>query len=180
MGQYLVIGIATRIAADKKEAAWKFKSIEEFKTLFEKQFNKNGIFQMKEDESDIWFELRPEIAEREWVEFIRDFYRLRYPRPGEKDEACEVLSQENSLEKWISLAEEKPFECYQLTRFHHYLVDRERHCYLPLLMDMIILSLDGKIVMECFNELFEFFNSLIREKLEKYQLNDSLFVYLTD
>ena len=46
MGQYLVIGIATRIAADKKEAAWKFKSIEEFKTLFEKQFNKNGIFQM--------------------------------------------------------------------------------------------------------------------------------------
>lgn len=47
-------------------------------------------------------------------------------------------------------------------------------------MDLIILSLDGKIAMECYNDLFTFFTRLIRERFASYRLADSMFVFLTE
>ena len=43
----------------------------------------------------------------------------------------------------------------------------------------IILSLDGKILMECYEGLFEFFTRMIRERLSKYRLSDALSVSIS-
>ena len=180
MGQYLVIGIATRIAADKKEAAWKFKSIEEFKIHFERRFNAKGIYQLKENESYSWYELRPEIAEKEWVDFIKDFYEIRYPEPVEEDYILEILSQEKGFEEWIHLAKRREYQSYQMTCLSDHVEDQKNDRYLTVYMDFVTLSMDGKAWMECYNELFDFFTHLIRKKLSKYQLSESLFVEITD
>lgn len=42
--------------------------------------------------------------------------------------------------------------------------------------EIIALSLDGKIIMECYNDVLEFFTKLIREKLGKYRLADAMVV----
>ncbi len=67
-----------------------------------------------------------------------------------------------------------------MTCLSDYVEDQENDRYLTVYMDFVTLSMDGKVWMECYNELFDFFTHLIREKLSKYQLSESLFVEITD
>ena len=53
MGQYLFIGIATRISASIKRAKEEFINIGNFKKQFEQIFNRTGIYQMKESDGCI-------------------------------------------------------------------------------------------------------------------------------
>lgn len=182
MGCYLVIGIATEIVADKVEAERQFKGIENFKAAFEKKFNPNGIYQMKETESRIVLELKPEIIEKEWVEFIQAFYDIRYTA-GESDHQCtmEAISKENSIEAWYKLAAQKCFESYQDLPLYFFPMESPGFWddfYVG--MDLIIFSLDGKIMMECYHSLCEFLTRMIREKLANYLLSESLFVYISE
>ena len=64
MGQFLVIGIATRITADKLRVEKEFKDIKYFKTLFEKKNNSAGIYQLSETENTIELRLNRLIRER--------------------------------------------------------------------------------------------------------------------
>ncbi len=47
------------------------------------------------------------------------------------------------------------------------------------MVDHILLSLAGKIMMECYDDMFAFFTRLIRERMASYKLADSLLVYIT-
>ena len=60
------------------------------------------------------------------------------------------------------------------------MVSREEKYMTYVSMDMVVLSCDGKIIMECFYELFTFFTRLVREKMADYRMANSLFVYITD
>ena len=181
MGQFLVIGIATRFVADKKKCEKAFKGVEGLKTAMEKQFNSKGIYQMTETDSKIILELKPEIAEKEWIDFIRAFYDIRYTDYVERDRVFEELSQKDNLKDWFEIAERKEFEGYQAIDFYFYPLDGSDFFYQPYVyMDMVILSLDGKIMMECYWSLFCFFTRIIREKLSNYRLADSLFIDITE
>ena len=46
-------------------------------------------------------------------------------------------------------------------------------------VEQFLLSADGKIIMECWGNLFCFFTHLIKERLSKYQLADSLLVAIS-
>ena len=186
MGQYLAIGIASAIGVDKQKAEKEFKGLENFKNAFEKEFNQRGIYQLNETETFIQFDLKPEIAQKEWEEFIRSFYELRYKSDdvyiNEYNEALEEIGNEHDLKGWLNLAKEKCFGCYQMTELYFYPMDNPysfKGCtYVG--MDMVILSLDGKIFMECYGSLFDFLTRIIREKLSRFSLADSLFLYITD
>jgi hypothetical protein len=47
-------------------------------------------------------------------------------------------------------------------------------------VDTISLSIDGKIIMECYDNVMDFFTRLVREKLSAFQLRDAFKVYLTE
>lgn len=181
MGQYLFIGIATRISASIKRAKEEFKSIGNFKKQFEQTFNRNGIYQMKESDGRIDLCLNPEVVEKEWHQFLDSFYKLRHTRDCGQDEVLKKLSKTNSLQEWLDLADEKQYECYQ-SDFLQYFPMKNPYWYrsFSVSMDLVLLSLDGKIFMEGYNDLFAFFTRIIREKLADYRLSDSLFVYITD
>lgn len=182
MGCFLVIGIATEIVANKAEAKKQFKGIENFKTAFEEKFNASGIYQMKETESRIILELKPDIMRKEWVEFIQAFYNIRYiTDESDQQIAIEAIAEKNNAEEWYKLAEERCFESYQELPLYYYPMESPSFWGdFHVGMDLIILSLDGKIIMECYNSLCEFFTRIIREKLTNYLLSDSLFVYISE
>lgn len=186
MGQYLAIGIASAIGVDKQKAEKEFKGLDNFKNAFEKEFNQRGIYQLNETETFIQFDLKPEIAQKEWEEFIQSFYELRYKSDDayidEYNEALEEIGKEHDLQGWLKLAKEKCFGCYQMTECYFYPMDNpfsfDRYTYVG--MDMVVLSLDGKIFMECYGSLFDFLTRIIREKFSHFSLADSLFLYITD
>lgn len=181
MGCFLAIGIATRMVADKERYARAFKGVEGLKAAMEQQFNSSGIYQMIETESKVVLELKPEVAEKEWIDFIRAFYDIRYTDYEERDMILEELSQKDNLRDWYEIAACKKYEGYQAIDFYFYPLEGSSSFYHPyVFMDMVILSLDGKIMMECYWSLFEFFTRIIREKLSNYRLADSLFMDITE
>lgn len=181
MGRFLVIGIATRFVADKERCEKAFNGVEGLKEAMENQLNSKGIYQMSETESKLILELKPEVAEKEWVDFIRAFYDIRYTDYVERDMVFEELSKKNNLKDWLEIAERKEFEGYQAIDFYFYPLYGSSFFYHPhVRMDMVILSLDGKIMMECYGSLFDFFTRLIREKLSNYRLADSLIIDITE
>ena len=181
MGQYLAIGIATRISADKARAAAEFKDINNFRALFEKEFNHNGIYQIEETEERIHFRLKTEIAEKEWKDFISTFYKIRYTKDDGQTEILNNLSQATNLQAWLDLAEKDKRQCYQAVHLNYDPMENPYYYHnFPVSMDLVVLSLDGKLIIECYNDLFAFLTRMLRERLADYRLADSLFVYITE
>ena len=183
MGQYLMIGIATRILISKERAKRQTSATpEEIEKALQEQYNQSGIYVVEHYKDAVCLELDPAIAEQEWTDFLEDFYKLRYS----KDRLAQLVDMEDirerkTLKEWIDFAEEKPYQAYQMDRYGWFTTRFPRGWTnsLETRMDMITLSMDGKILMECYSELFDFFNLLIREKLSKYRLSNSIMVYIS-
>ena len=153
---------------------------EDLRKSLEKKYNQSGIYDAKEtDNGYVILNLKPEVAEPEWEAMIGDFYKLRFPDESRELVDFEELRSRHSLEEWIELANQKKFECYQTADFCYSGYEDEINdwpLYVRASQDMIALSLDGKIIMECYGSVLDFFTRLIREKLSKYRLSESLFV----
>ena len=177
MGQYLVIGIATRISANKERVMNEFQNVDKFKTQFEKTFNESGNYQLEETDNYYYLNLKSEVADKEWVDFLRSFYKLRYTRDCGQDDVIEALSQSNDLKSKLDIAKAGGHFCYRADYYPYYLMENP-YSYRDMLVgvDMVILSTDGKIVMECYHDLFDFFARLIRQELKDFRLAGSLMV----
>ena len=181
MGQYIVIGIATSISADKARVAKEFKDTDSFKALFEKEFNHSGIYQLEETDERIRLRLKPEIAEREWIDFIGSFFKIRYTEDYRQASALNDLSQAANLQAWMDLANKHKYQCYQSIHLYYYPMENPNYYHgFSVEMDIVGLSFDGKIIMECYNDLFAFLTRTIRERLSDYRIANGLFVYLTE
>ena len=178
MGQFLVIGIATRIIANVNRQRTKL-TIEDLRKSLEKKFNQSGIYDVGETKDGyVTLNLKPEVAEPEWEPLIKDFYKLRFLNELQEFVDFEELKSGKGLQEWLELADKRKYECYQSVGIYYGYEDKidgwPRD--ISASMCMVTLSLDGKIVMECYGSVLGFFTRLIREKLSKYRLSESLFV----
>ena len=184
MGQFLTIGLVTTFAISKQRAKQQASATpEEVKDALQKHRNKSGIYNLEEDDRNVYLSLKPEIAEAEMTDFLRDFYALRYPDEKQRNRMADMktIGSMKTLDEWLDLADEKPYQAFQLDG---YVLDytpfpRGWTNSLETSVNQIILSLDGKIWMECYNELFVFFTNLIKERLSKYQLSEGLMVNIS-
>lgn len=182
MGQYLVIGIATSIYINKERAKRQASATpEKIEKALQEQYNQSGIYQVVDYDDCVCLELDPAIAEAEWVDFLEDFYKLRYVHDEPPHIDMDEIRKRTSLEEWIDFAEKKPYEAYQMDRYGWVSTDYPGGWTnsLDTSADIIILSIDGKILMECYQSLFDFFTRLIRDKLSKYRLAESLMVCIS-
>lgn len=183
MGQYLTIGIATKISVSKDEAKRQASaSPEKIKEALNLTYNKSGIYSVDETEYSVFLTLRPEVAEPELVDLLQDFYALRYS--GKDEYIREIIDTLKKHTKWDELkeiADEKRFYYFQQDPY----VITSTPCpggwtnSLTTYVEQILLSADGKIIMECWGNLFRFFTRLIKERLSKYKLADSLLVAIS-
>ena len=184
MGQYLTIGLLTSIAIDKERARKESSATpEEVRDVVQKVYNQSGIYDLVEDDDAVYLKLKPEVANAEMVDFLEDFYRLRY---GEKDWSGKAdmgkIKSRKTLEEWLELADGSCMEAFQLDRYVWVSTPFRREVWryqLDTGATQIILSIDGKILMECYKDLFDFLTRMIRERLSKYRLADALLVSIS-
>lgn len=184
MGQYLTIGLLTRIAVGKERAKKTASATpEEVRNVVQKVYNQSGIYDLVEDDDAVYLKLKPEVANAEMANFLEEFYQLRY---GEKDWSrkadMDKIKSRQTLEEWLELADGSCMEAFQLDRYVWVSTPfcREIITYrLDTSATQIILSLDGKILMECYEGLFDFFTRMIRERLSKYRLAEALLVSIS-
>lgn len=179
MGQYLVIGIATRVVAYKNRQD-SHLTAEEVRRSLEMRFNHTGNYNVKVDEEgNVELLLKPEVAELEWEQMLRDFYELRYHGVDSLHVDFDEMRRLGSLDCWIEMAKTNGSDAYRMVKQFCFGYREEIDGwsrYIETSQDLLALSIDGKIIMECYGGILGFFTRLIRERLGKYRLSDSLFV----
>ena len=106
---------------------------------------------------------------------------MRYVDGWEKDYATEILKilgESNGFDEWIDIANQRQHQIYQSDRRNEYLwLGKKESLYAPV-FESVLLSMDGKIVMECYNSILRFFTECVRERLKQYKLAKALSVYI--
>ena len=184
MGQYLTIGLLTSIAIDKERARKESSATpEEVRDVMQKVYNQCGIYDLVEDDDRVYLKLKPEVANPEMAAFIEDFYRLRYGEAeNEWKKAMDEIKNCRSLPEWLKLADERSVYLFQSDDFVWVATPFRREVWRHMLetrATQIMLSMDGKILMECFGSICGFFTRMIRERLSKYRLADALLVSIS-
>ena len=155
MGRYLGIGIVTEVSTNKDEAIKALSGEDAAKDYLNRRYNHTGLYDFI-DNGCYNFTLKRDIVRREWIDVLKTFYPMRYP--GWKDDTNVIGSLQalDDPKKWLA----------KETASGH-------HTQYASQVDMICLSLDGKILMETYDGVMEFFTSLVRERLSGFQLRDA-------
>ena len=183
MGRYLSIGIATELCFEKKEAEDVFDTVSNAIDHVVKNYAPSEIYDMTENARFIGFKLKDKILETELHNFLNVFYsdRMAFDSSScEKESILSAVSEAKSAEEIITLAKGKPFEHFQLDSYWEPIsIKGNWGHYLYLNMEGIDLSLDGKIMMECYGSLFRYMTFVLRERYKEFQLSKTLRVTIS-
>lgn len=180
MGQYLAIGLRLK-ATVRKEKQLDGKSVEEILGKVEDKFNLSKIYERREEETYYEYSLKKEVLDKELVPLIEKFYALRYTKE-ERTDAADVIEALNALPDTSSRLEvlnDRSYQTYQAG-------DDMDSFYLDVFPPMrirvcsynAILSIDGKIAMECYGRVFDFFSRCIATQLQEFALSRALTVWI--
>ena len=181
MGQFLFIGLNTQITFSRKAYRGPDLSREEIEKELGSYLFDSEIYEQSATEEMFTYSLKREVAEAEWLPFLKDFYAMRYADGRGKDYADEILkilSESGGFDEWIDIANQCRHEIYQSDRRNEYLWLGKRDSLYAPVFETVLLSMDGKIVMECYGSILRFFTECVRERLKQYKLAKALSVYI--
>lgn len=181
MGQYLAVGLRLKAAVKKSELQHEKLSVEEVLAKLEKQFNLSELYDRMEKEEYYVYALKKEVLDQELVPFVEEFYTLRYTGDDLKyaQQALDELKELPDTSERLELLKEKSYQAYQVGED----MDSFNPDVFPPIRARIyssnaILSLDGKIIMECYGDLFDFFTRAIRAMMPQFELSKALTVWI--
>lgn len=183
MGQFLAIGLRLTAAIRKKDIEKQSddKSADDILKLVEEKYNLTEIYDRKEDGEYYVYHLKNEFLDNELVPFIEKFYALRYSNGAEMDEADalnDIKSHPDTSARLV-LLERKRYQAYQVgdevDYFYPYIL---RSSEISVYSHNAILSIDGKIIMECYGHLFDFFRRCIVAQMTEFELAKALTVWI--
>jgi hypothetical protein len=182
VGQYLGIGIVTECAASKRELESGGISKEELIAKMETEFYfEPSIYDFSETENSILFTLKPEVFEKQLLPFLRDFYPFIYMDSKGYVETLNEIEKINSSE-WLQLAGDKSCAEFQLDEYgekYYLYFDKPFRPSVVISSSSILLSFEGKILMECYGKQFNFFKYCIQQTFTEYSLAKAIRVYIT-
>ncbi len=161
MGQFLAIGIVTKCGA-AKERLQKHNIVKE--ELINQMMIKNHfeptIYDFSETEDYYLFKLQDKVFENQLIPFLEQFYPLAYPSDNSQYIDSLAKLKDSKPTKWLQLADDKSHEAFQLDNYgepDHIYFDKPFNPYVEIFSTSVILSLEGKILMEMYGRQFNFF-----------------------
>ena len=183
MGRYLAIGITIDLSFEKKKAAREFASLEAGVKYVEEHYAPLDLYDKAEDDEYVTYKLKDQFLENGLVDFLRDFYAAREPNGGQTKEPEIILaklSEVHTAAEIMSLAREKCWERFQWDQYWDTITIYEtKWGPVDVYQSGIDLSLDGKILMECYGGLFKFLSTVLQEKFSKHAIAKALRVTIT-
>lgn len=177
MGQYLSICLRHTIDVDRKEAENAYGSYDDAIAKLTYWLGDNReLFHIESTDDIISITLRPEIAMNHIVDLLNRFYVLYYGHTDE--EVMEKIEKCSNWDEVLKWADRKCFEAFQENHSYDYLYVNGHRIYYR--MYTILLTLEGKIEMECYGKTFELLDRLLREKLSSNPLASLLTTIITD
>lgn len=182
MGCFLAIGLRLTAAIRKKDIDYRQDGVtlENVLDRVADVCHLGDIYDMKEENDYFVYSLKKEILDEELMPFLKKFYSLRYPDAieGDSSYALEDLEKLPDTTTRLAVLEKKSYQTYQ---------EGDEFCYYDIkgLWDGVrltchnaILSLDGKIIMECYGRVFNFFRRCIIAQMPEFKLSQALSVWI--
>lgn len=189
MGRYLAIGIDYELIVSEKEAKKEFTTLEEAKQKILDEYDFQDIYNIKNkttnDDNLIVFTLKSEIIEQELYPFIKDFFAWRYPNDTyyNTQDILAAIEHIKTYEQMLEYADKSHggplFRSDTYADRKTTLINQQYGRRLYFKRKDILLSYDGKIIMECYGEIFYRFMQLLKEKFIKYKLAKAIDVFIT-
>ena len=181
MGQFLAIGITTKLIIGKSNLEKAKLSIDETREALQKKYHfVSDLYNFDEDSEDYVFSLKDTLLHSQLLPLLREIYPLLY-----KDESdyCDVLKklEDKNPSTWLQWAENKPEHAFQMDGYgeRDYIEGKAFSRRVPIYHYCLMLSLEGKIMMETYGRHFAFFKYTIMKSFPNFSLAGAFRVYIT-
>ena len=183
MGQYLAIGLRIRAAISKKDVEKHLKnekSADDILRQIEKEYRLEDIYERKENDDYYVYSLKNDILDKEYVPCIEKFYALRYEGYSHANaDVIEKLKELPDMSARLALLEDRSFQDYQEgDNVDYFYPDRWSSSAIRINNYNAILSIDGKIIMEYYESVFNFFRRCIAAQMYEFELAKALMVWI--
>ncbi len=174
MATYLATGIVQKMHVRKKEMASKNIRVEHVIKSLQNQLNIDNYF-FGQNEDEIFWEIKPEMFEGNFAEFLEVQFKM-YEDKNDVDiqQVIDKIKEEKTGKRIIELAEDKIFSNFQMVRHICEPLEvwyREGFStHLSVYYDLVAFFIDGKIIMDSYQNIFRYFEMNIRLQKEKYPI----------
>ena len=185
MGLYLTIGLMTELKFKRDRAEKLFGSVEEPIGQLQEFYAPACAYDRRDDGDYVSLLLKEELLAEGLQEFLRDFYNERYAfvknkDTGSMDEAVEKVGACKTAAEVLELARRKELYLFQMDDYWLPIYLRDKwDDRLDVLVKGIDLSIDGKILMECENYLWEYMTALMRKSLGRHKVAQAIYMTIS-
>ncbi len=179
MGQFLAIGLATEIGVNKSEADKADLSLQQLQEHMQRDLHYvPDLYTASEEDGYYHFLLNEDVFHEELLSFLKTFYPLLYSKPAYYEDVLEKLADMPSSE-WLKWAQGKPEEAFQFDEYGTRDYLSVNHTDIRISYDAVLLSMEGKVVMETFGRQFTFVKYAMMQTFRQFRLAGALRMYIT-
>lgn len=181
MGAYLVTGIVKNIGIRKKEVAGQV-TVEAIKAALQEKVSLNH-YDYREDQNAMYWEIKSNMLEGNFLEFYEAQCNI-YDKSGKTwQEGFNQITNAKTGKARLTLAESKNLGHFKLIEniYDRLKIEQENGftTNVNITYDLIAFFVDGKIMMECYNNILNYFTKVIRLQNTQYQASQCLAVMIT-
>jgi len=134
----------------------------------------------QEDDNQVSWKIKPQTLEGNFVEFVENQYNL-YGTASDWQEEVMAIRNANDGQKRLELAAAKEFENFQLIThiFDFIRMSDTFRTSVDVNYHLIALFIDGKIIMECYKNILNYFVRNIRLLNREYPIAECCKVMIT-
>lgn len=173
MGQFIKFGLCTKVSfpeKSKQRIERYYQSFDNFISEFERKTHLNTqLFNLAEVDNGYSLTLKDELLEIDTLtEFLKAFFADIYDDEKDFSVYCnpiyEDIKDKKTSAELIQFAEQKPHQNFQLSESWRRMDD------IDIGYEYIVLFLNGKAYMECYNEFFSYIEKLLRIRHQYLQV----------
>ena len=179
MGQFLAIGLATRIGVAKAEINAAHLTFEQLQERMRQDVGYHSeIYTVSESDNGYFFALKDAVFQEQLLPLLETLYPLLYKNAEYYDGVLQTL---HTLppSAWMAWAEGKPAEAFQFDRYGVGDSIWEKQMRIHLSYESLLLSMEGKVVMETYGRQFAFIKYTMEQAFRQFSLARALRIYIT-
>ena len=182
MGQSIIIGTATKIYV-RKDGDYSTYNLEQIKNILSKKLNLD-LYDITEDKREVYLSIKPKIFSENIISLLQNEYEIL--GLDINDESIKELFEQikhTPYDQLLSEIENKEINTYDFQFLENYnymcndisYIDDDRE--LTICADMIAFYISEKVLLEAYNNLFNYLRNKIIKTIDN-PLKDDVFITL--
>lgn len=179
MGQFLAIGLVNEMMVAKENIEIAGITVEQLQSELDKQlYFSPDIYTASESNDCYVFTLNNEVLHSQLIPFLEALYPKLYSDDNYYKPVLEALNKKPAA-TWLEWADGKPQEAFQADDYctPSYIFAGSES--IKVMFEAIILSMEGKILMETYGRLFKFTKYCMLQTFSEFKIASALQIYIT-